>query len=109
MDRHQVARNSDVVRLSDRVRIHPEPGELSPQPNQPWIYESHTLTMINALVNRPNHVRERQVLVQSSSKPVYLRLPRSKLYLGSYLALFTVGMIGTTGGLYSLIRGKPSA
>ncbi|KAJ1308378.1 hypothetical protein OPQ81_004084 [Rhizoctonia solani] len=31
--------------------------------------------MINALVNRPNHVRERQVLVQSSNKPVYLRLP----------------------------------
>ncbi|CAE6489239.1 unnamed protein product [Rhizoctonia solani] len=36
--------------------------------------------MINALVNRPNHVRERQIMVQSSNKPVYLRLPRSRLY-----------------------------
>ncbi|EUC56174.1 transmembrane protein, putative, partial [Rhizoctonia solani AG-3 Rhs1AP] len=51
--------------------------------------------MINVLVNRPNH---------SSTKPVYLRLPRSQLYLTGYLALFGVGLLGTTGGLYSLIK-----
>ncbi|ELU38386.1 hypothetical protein AG1IA_07602 [Rhizoctonia solani AG-1 IA] len=28
------------------------------------IHKSHISTMINSLVNRPNHVRERQVLVQ---------------------------------------------
>ncbi|KAH7344063.1 hypothetical protein B0J17DRAFT_714201 [Rhizoctonia solani] len=65
--------------------------------------------MINALVNRPNHVRERQIMVQSSNKPVYLRLPRSRLYLTSYLALFGLGMLGTSGGLYKLIRGKGPA
>ncbi|CAE6342144.1 unnamed protein product [Rhizoctonia solani] len=64
--------------------------------------------MINSLVNRPNHVRERQVLVQSSNKPVYLRLPRSSLYFNAYLALFGVGMIGTTSGLYSLIKAGSS-
>ncbi|KAG8700871.1 hypothetical protein FRC08_002582 [Ceratobasidium sp. 394] len=64
--------------------------------------------MIGALVNRPNHVRAKQQMIQSSSKPVYLRLPRSRLYLTSYLALWGIGMVGTAGGLYSVIRGKPS-
>ncbi|KAF8603495.1 hypothetical protein BDV93DRAFT_556515 [Ceratobasidium sp. AG-I] len=65
--------------------------------------------MIGALVNRPNHVREKQQLVQTSSKPVYLRLPRSRFYIGSYLAIWTVGMFGTATGLYSVIKGKPAA
>ncbi|CAE6538129.1 unnamed protein product [Rhizoctonia solani] len=60
--------------------------------------------MIGALVNKPNHVRERQVLVQSSNKPVYLRLPRSRLYFGSYLAVFGLGMVGTSYGLFNLIK-----
>ncbi|KDN48011.1 hypothetical protein RSAG8_03027, partial [Rhizoctonia solani AG-8 WAC10335] len=65
--------------------------------------------MINALVNRPNHVRERQIMVQSSNKPVYLRLPRSQLYFTSYVVLLGIGVVGATGGIYSLIKGKGSA
>ncbi|KAG8770589.1 hypothetical protein FRC12_004170 [Ceratobasidium sp. 428] len=64
--------------------------------------------MIGALVNRPNHVRAKQQMIQSSSKPVYLRLPRSRLYIGTYLALFSVGMVGTATGLFSVIKGKPA-
>ncbi|OJT05393.1 hypothetical protein TRAPUB_3834 [Trametes pubescens] len=64
--------------------------------------------MINVLVNKPNHVVEKQRLVQASHEPIYYRLPRSKLYVRSYYALFTVGMLSTAFGAFQLIKGKPS-
>ncbi|EJF62346.1 hypothetical protein BD309DRAFT_519344 [Dichomitus squalens] len=64
--------------------------------------------VLNALVNKPNRVVEKQKLVQSSHEPIYYRLPRSKLYVNAYFALFTVGMLSSTYGIYRLIRGKPA-
>ncbi|KAI0720381.1 hypothetical protein C8T65DRAFT_634341 [Cerioporus squamosus] len=65
--------------------------------------------MLNALVNKPNHVVERQKLVQNQHIPIYYRLPRSKLYVRTYYAIFTVGMISTAYGAFQLIRGKPAS
>ncbi|KAI0776191.1 hypothetical protein BD413DRAFT_610864 [Trametes elegans] len=65
--------------------------------------------MLNSIVYKPNHVVERQKLVQNSHAPIYYRLPRSKLYVGSYYAIFTVGMLSTAFGAFQLIRGKPAA
>ncbi|EGO02216.1 hypothetical protein SERLA73DRAFT_178046 [Serpula lacrymans var. lacrymans S7.3] len=65
--------------------------------------------MIDAVVNKPNRILERQQVIQHSHKPVYYRLPRSRLYLGTYYSLFTLGMFGTTYGIYSLAFGKPAA
>ncbi|KAI1796130.1 hypothetical protein LXA43DRAFT_1090217 [Ganoderma leucocontextum] len=65
--------------------------------------------MLSSIVNKPNRVVEMQKLVQNSHAPVYYRLPRSKLYVNSYYALFTVGMGLTTVGVYQLIRGKPAS
>ncbi|KAI0375918.1 hypothetical protein BV20DRAFT_959972 [Pilatotrama ljubarskyi] len=64
--------------------------------------------MLNSLVYKPNRVVEKQKLVQSSHAPIYYRLPRSKFYVGSYYAIFTVGMISTAVGAYQLIKGKPA-
>ncbi|KAI0722402.1 hypothetical protein C8T65DRAFT_629264, partial [Cerioporus squamosus] len=47
--------------------------------------------MLNALVNsQANHVNQHI--------PIYYRLPRSKLYVRTYYAIFTVGMISTAYG-----------
>ncbi|RDX53830.1 hypothetical protein K466DRAFT_580190 [Polyporus arcularius HHB13444] len=65
--------------------------------------------MLNALVNKPNHVVERQKLVQSQHIPIYYRLPRSKIYVRAYYAIFTVGMLSSAYGAFELIRGKPAS
>lgn len=62
--------------------------------------------MIDWLVNRPNHVYERQKMVQMSTAPPHLVLPRSRLYVGTYYALFTAGMLGVVYSSYHLIKGK---
>lgn len=64
--------------------------------------------MWHYLVDRPNHVLERQRLVQNSHEPIYYRLPRSKIYVRSYYATFAVGMAYTIYGAYSLVKGKPA-
>ncbi|KAH7931161.1 hypothetical protein BV22DRAFT_1052913 [Leucogyrophana mollusca] len=64
--------------------------------------------MLDAVVNRPNRVLERQKAIQSSHLPIYYRLPRSRLYLGTYFTMWTLGMVGTTYGIYSLAFGKPA-
>ncbi|KDQ08225.1 hypothetical protein BOTBODRAFT_179998 [Botryobasidium botryosum FD-172 SS1] len=61
---------------------------------------------MDALVHRDNKVPERQRAYQVSTKPIYLRPPRSRLYMGTYLTFFAVGMVGTTTSIYSLIKGK---
>ncbi|KAI0787122.1 hypothetical protein BC629DRAFT_1593650 [Irpex lacteus] len=62
--------------------------------------------VLSSLYNKPNRVYEFQKLVQASHDPVYLRLPRSRLYVGTYYTLFGVGMAGVVYGAYGLIRGK---
>ncbi|KAI0700622.1 hypothetical protein BC835DRAFT_1411966 [Cytidiella melzeri] len=62
--------------------------------------------MLSSIYNKPNRVYEFQKLVQTSHDPVYLRLPRSRLYVGTYYALFSVGMLGVVYGTYGLIKGK---
>ncbi|PWN99198.1 hypothetical protein FA09DRAFT_306773 [Tilletiopsis washingtonensis] len=57
--------------------------------------------VLDALVNRPNTIAQRQRLYQADARPVYQRLPRSRLYMGLFMGLFTVGMYGTLGGLYN--------
>ncbi|OBZ70504.1 hypothetical protein A0H81_09685 [Grifola frondosa] len=63
--------------------------------------------MLGALVNRPNHVVEKQKLVQASTAPIYYRLPHSRLYVNTYFSLFALGALGSLYGAFSLIRGKP--
>ncbi|KAI0092140.1 hypothetical protein BDY19DRAFT_990877 [Irpex rosettiformis] len=62
--------------------------------------------VLSSLYNKPNHVYELQKLVQASHEPTYLRLPRSRLYVGTYYTLFCVGMTGVVYGAYNLIKGK---
>ncbi|KAG8930740.1 hypothetical protein FRC01_002344 [Tulasnella sp. 417] len=58
--------------------------------------------------NLANRIPEKQRLYQAMSKPVYMRPPRSKLYVYSYYGLFTVVTMGTVFQSYQLIRGKPA-
>ena len=55
-----------------------------------------------------NNVEKHQRIYQADLRPVYQRLPGSKLYFGAFLTVFTVGMIGITGGAYNMITGKKS-
>jgi len=65
--------------------------------------------MLSAVVNKPNRILEKQKMVQSDHRPIWYRLPRSRVYLGVYFTLFTVGIAGSGYGLYSLVKGKPTA
>ena len=49
-----------------------------------------------------NTVPERQAAFQADARPVFQRLPRSRLYMGVYLAIFGVGMYGTIGGFWNM-------
>jgi hypothetical protein len=42
--------------------------------------------VLDALVNRPNTIAQRQRLYQADARPVYQRLPRSRLYMGASCA-----------------------
>ncbi|KAI9068448.1 hypothetical protein FKP32DRAFT_1672175 [Trametes sanguinea] len=64
--------------------------------------------MLNSLVYKPNRVVEKQKLVQSQHSPIYYRLPRSKFYVGSYYAIFALGMASSAYGAFQLIKGKPA-
>ncbi|CEH14875.1 hypothetical protein CBOM_02690 [Ceraceosorus bombacis] len=61
---------------------------------------------MDPLVNRPNTVPQRQRLYQADPRPVYQRLPRSRLYMGVFLTLFSAGIWGTVGGIYNAAHGK---
>lgn len=58
------------------------------------------------LVDKPNHVIERQKFYQSSTLPIYLRAPRSRLYIGAFSVGFVAAMGGTSFMIYNLIKGK---
>ncbi|KAH9965815.1 hypothetical protein BC827DRAFT_1180020 [Russula dissimulans] len=62
--------------------------------------------MLDALTYKKNLVPERQKEYQHSHKPVYYRLPRSRLYYGVYKVGFTLGVLGITYSAYSLTKGK---
>ncbi|KDN44886.1 hypothetical protein K437DRAFT_212674, partial [Tilletiaria anomala UBC 951] len=49
-----------------------------------------------------NTVPARQRAYQADPRPVFQRLPRSKLYMGIYMTIFTVGMYGTFGGFWNM-------
>ncbi|PKI83243.1 hypothetical protein MVES1_003007 [Malassezia vespertilionis] len=51
-------------------------------------------------------ILQRQRQYQNSEKPVYLRLPRSKLYFGTFLAIFWTGIFGISAGCLNMIKGK---
>ncbi|EST06251.1 hypothetical protein PSEUBRA_004137 [Kalmanozyma brasiliensis GHG001] len=61
---------------------------------------------MDALVYRKNTVPQRQRALQADPRPVFQRLPRSKLYMGLFMTLFGVGMYGTTVGFYNMAVGK---
>ncbi|EPQ30258.1 uncharacterized protein PFL1_02374 [Pseudozyma flocculosa PF-1] len=61
---------------------------------------------MDALVYRKNTVPERQRALQADTRPVYQRLPRSRLYMGVYMALFGIGMYGSFAGFYNMAVGK---
>ncbi|TEB37099.1 hypothetical protein FA13DRAFT_1726233 [Coprinellus micaceus] len=64
------------------------------------------MALFSPLYNLPNHVVEKQKRYQNDTRAIYLRTPRSRLYFGSYIALFTVGMSATTIGAWQMIKGK---
>lgn len=64
------------------------------------------MIILSPLYEKPNRVVERQKVYQLDTRPVYLRLPRSRLYVGVFGALFTVGMVSTTYGIVHLVKGK---
>ncbi|KAI9000759.1 hypothetical protein BD414DRAFT_532590 [Trametes punicea] len=64
--------------------------------------------MLNSLVYKPNRVVEKQKLVQSQHTPIYYRLPRSRLYVSTYYAIFTAGVLSSVYGAYQLVKGKPA-
>lgn len=45
---------------------------------------------------------ERQRALQADPRPVFQRLPRSRLYMGVFMTLFGIGMYGTTVGFYNM-------
>ncbi|SNX82538.1 related to COX7 - cytochrome-c oxidase, subunit VII [Melanopsichium pennsylvanicum] len=61
---------------------------------------------MDALVYRKNTILERQRALQADSRPVFQRLPRSRLYMGIFMTLFGVGMYGTAVGFYNMALGK---
>ncbi|CAO1623244.1 unnamed protein product [Jaminaea pallidilutea] len=63
-------------------------------------------TMIDALTNRPNTIPQRQRMYQSDTRPVYMRGPRSRMYMAIYMGFFTVGVVASFGGLVNAARGK---
>ncbi|KAI0774529.1 hypothetical protein C8Q74DRAFT_1368990 [Fomes fomentarius] len=65
--------------------------------------------MLNAVYNKPNRIVEKQRLVQNQHVPIYYRLPRSRLYVRGYYALFTVATASTAYGAFQLIKGKPAS
>ncbi|KAG9054665.1 hypothetical protein FS842_004512 [Serendipita sp. 407] len=58
------------------------------------------------LVDKPNRILERQKIYQASHDPIYLRTPRSRLYVGAFAIGFTAAIVGTTWTAYRLVRGK---
>lgn len=45
---------------------------------------------------------QRQRALQADSRPVFQRLPRSRLYMGLFMTLFGVGMYGSAVGFYNM-------
>ncbi|TFK25975.1 hypothetical protein FA15DRAFT_703269 [Coprinopsis marcescibilis] len=64
------------------------------------------MALLTPLYNYPNHVLEKQKMYQNDHRPIPLRGPRGKLYVGVFGVLFTVGMVSTTMGTWQLIKGK---
>ncbi|KAF8622056.1 hypothetical protein AX15_007207 [Amanita polypyramis BW_CC] len=64
------------------------------------------MIFLSPLYTKPNNIIERQKIIQSDLRPIMLRLPRSGLYVGTFGVLFTVGMLATTYGCVSLVKGK---
>ncbi|KJA29663.1 hypothetical protein HYPSUDRAFT_31627 [Hypholoma sublateritium FD-334 SS-4] len=64
------------------------------------------MSILSPLYNLPNHVLEKQKAYQNNTKPIMLRGPRAGLYVGVFGALFTVGMLSTTYGMFNLITGN---
>ncbi|EAU84198.1 hypothetical protein CC1G_08128 [Coprinopsis cinerea okayama7 len=64
--------------------------------------------LLTPLYNLPNNVLEKQKRYQNDTRPLPLRGPRAKLYVGVYAVLFTAGMIGTTVGSWNMIKGEKS-
>ncbi|TFK43885.1 hypothetical protein BDQ12DRAFT_719064 [Crucibulum laeve] len=64
------------------------------------------MALLTPLYNLPNHVIEKQKHYQNSHKPIMLRGPRGRLYVGVYGVAFTAGVAGTVFSLYQLVKGK---
>ncbi|GAA5852530.1 hypothetical protein JCM5353_004111 [Sporobolomyces roseus] len=58
--------------------------------------------MLDALVNRPNTILEQQKRFQADQRAVFQKMPRSRLYMGAFLTVFGVGVLGITQGVYKM-------
>ncbi|KAF8897903.1 hypothetical protein BD779DRAFT_1492906 [Infundibulicybe gibba] len=66
------------------------------------------MILLSPLYNKPNTILAKQKAYQNDARLIMHRLPRSNLYLGLFGVTFVAGMVGTTYGMFSLVKGKPS-
>lgn len=64
-------------------------------------FKSDTDTWPHGPPNR-NTILPRQRIYQADHRPVYMRLPGSKLYYGIFLGFFWTGIAGITVGTYNM-------
>ncbi|WVF67015.1 hypothetical protein IAT40_001758 [Kwoniella sp. CBS 6097] len=62
---------------------------------------------MEAILNRPNRIREKQIAYQAEAgkAPVYLR-GNGKYWFRAYMCLFTVSFVGANFQLIQYVRGK---
>merc|ERR1712080_652992 len=61
--------------------------------------------MLDALVYRPNTIKQRQAQFQADQRFVFQKTPRARLYMIGFMSLFTVG----TAGISTASTAWPSA
>ncbi|POY71215.1 hypothetical protein BMF94_5527 [Rhodotorula taiwanensis] len=62
--------------------------------------------MLDALVYRPNTIKQRQAQFQADPRHVFQKVPRARLYMIGFMSLFTVGTVGIAHGAYRMALGK---
>ncbi|KWU46920.1 hypothetical protein RHOSPDRAFT_31743 [Rhodotorula sp. JG-1b] len=62
--------------------------------------------MLDALVYRPNTIKQRQAQFQADQRFVFQKVPRARLYMIGFMSLFTVGTAGILNGVYRMALGK---
>ncbi|PWN50084.1 hypothetical protein IE53DRAFT_380043 [Violaceomyces palustris] len=105
---------AELVRMETAMTIealytHGNPStsyQVRTRKNQFSIGTIRIFTFLLCLQIFENTVPQRQRALQADTRPVYQRMPRSRLYMGLFMTLFGVGIYGTTVGFYNMAWGK---